>query len=368
MSLMSILQVPLVAIGFYVVPYILALIVIVFVHEFGHFIVGRWSGVSIEAFSIGFGKEIIGFNDKHGTRWKFCWIPLGGYVKFKGDANAASLPSAGGQHVAGSLQSAVVWKRMAIVAAGPIANFLLSIFIFAAAFCFIGIPVSEPRIDSVTDDGAAKAAGLLAGDYIRKVDGQSVKTFTDIQEKMILRGESPVDLQIDRAGQTINVTIVPRIKEMDDGFGSTIRTSLIGVTHDGTKDQAASERLSPVYAVAKGVERTYFIGQTTLRYLGKIVLGSEKSNQLHGPIGAAKIAGDFASHGVWAFATFIGLISVSIGLVNLFPIPMLDGGHLVFYAIEAVLGKPVSPQAQEWSFRIGLSVILLFMIFVTTNE
>jgi regulator of sigma E protease len=368
MTFMSTFEAPVMAIVFYVLPYILALIVIVFIHEFGHFIVGRWSGVNVEVFSIGFGREIFGFNDKHGTRWKFCWIPLGGYVRFRGDANAASLPSAGAELTPGSLQAAKLWKRMAIVAAGPFANFLLSILIFAAAFAVIGIPVSEPRVDTVTEDGAAKASGLLAGDYIRKVDGQAVKSFTDIQEQMILRGENPIALQIDRSGKLIDVTIVPRIKEIPDGFGSTVRTSLIGITHDGTKDLIASEKLSVPVALAKGVERTYFIGLTTLRYLGKIVLGSERSNQLHGPLGAAKIAGDFASHGVWAFATFIGLISVSIGLINLFPVPMLDGGHLVFYALEAVLGKPVSAQAQEWSFRIGLSVILLFMIFVTTND
>lgn len=368
MNLMSILEAPVFALVFYILPYLLALIVIVFVHEFGHFIVGRWSGVTIEAFSLGFGREVYGFNDKHGTRWKLCWIPLGGYVRFKGDANAASLPSAEAVHIPGSLQSATVWKRMAIVAAGPIANFILSIVIFAAAFSIIGIPLSEPRIDSVTEDGAAKAAGLLPGDYIKKVDGHPIQTFTDIQEKMILRGEIPVTLELDRAGQVINVTIIPHLKDVDDGFGSTVRTSLIGIGHDGTKDKVLSQRLSPVAALSKGVERTYFIGLTTLRYLGKVILGSENSNQLHGPIGAAKLAGDFAAHGVWAFATFIGLISVSIGLVNLFPVPMLDGGHLVFYAIEALLGKPVSAQAQEWSFRIGLSVILLFMIFVTTND
>lgn len=368
MNFMSLIEASWIGVVYFGLPYILALIVIVFIHEFGHFIVGRWCGVTIETFSIGFGREILGFNDKHGTRWKFCWIPLGGYVRFKGDMNAASLPSSDAGHLPGSLHAAKLWKRMAIVAAGPIANFLLSILIFAAAFSIIGIPVSEPRIDTVTEDGAAKVAGLLPGDYIRKVDGMSVRTFGDIQEKMILRGENPVDLQIDRAGQLIDVTIVPRVKEIDDNFGSTTRTSLIGITHDGSKDKEVTERLSPTAAIVKGVERTYFIGLTTLRYLGKIILGSERSNQLHGPLGAAKIAGDFAAHGLWAFATFIGLISVSIGLVNLFPIPMLDGGHLVFYALEALLGKPVSQQTQEWSFRIGLSVILLFMIFVSTND
>ncbi len=368
MSYLSIFEAPLIVVVFYALPYLLALIVIVFIHELGHFYVGRLCGVAIETFSVGFGREIFGFNDSHGTRWKFCWIPLGGYVRFQGDANAASLPSNDGEYRPNSLQAAKLWKRIAIVAAGPLANFVLSIFIFAFAFMFVGIPISEPRIDDLTVDGAAKSAGLLPGDYIRKVDGEKVNSFTDIQEKMILRGESPVALEIDRFGETINVIITPRVKEVPDGFGSTMRMSLIGVTHDGTKDAVASEKLGPVAAFSKATERTYFIAKTTLRYLGKIVLGSEKSNQLHGPLGAAKIAGDYASAGIWAFVTFIGLISVSIGLVNLFPVPMLDGGHLMFYFIEAIFGRPVSPQAQEWSFRIGLSVILLFMIFVTTND
>jgi regulator of sigma E protease len=368
MNLLSIMQVPISVLFFNVAPYILALIIIVFVHEYGHFKVGRLCGVNAETFSIGFGKEIFGFNDKHGTRWKFCWIPLGGYVRFQGDANAASQPNFAAEPKPGSLHAAKLWKRIAIVAAGPLANFLLSIVIFASAYMVLGVPVNEPRIDTVTEDGAAKAAGLVAGDYIRMVDGQSVKSFGEIQEKMILRGENPVTLQIDRGGELREITIIPRIKEIPDNFGSTVRTSLIGITHDGAKDPDVSVRYSPRQAIAKGVERTYFIGLTTLRYLGKIILGSERSNQLHGPLGAAKIAGDFASHGVWAFATFIGLISVSIGLVNLFPVPMLDGGHLVFYFLEGILGKPVSPQTQEWSFKIGLSVILLFMIFVTTND
>lgn len=368
MSYLSIFEAPFVAVIFYALPYLLALIIIVFIHELGHFYVGRLCGVGIEVFSVGFGKEVFGFNDRHGTRWKFCWIPLGGYVRFAGDASTASLPSNDGEYRPNSLQAAKLWHRIAIVAAGPLANFALSIVIFALAFMFVGTPVSEPRIDDVTVDGAAKAAGLLPGDYIRKVDGTTVESFTDIQEKMILRGENPVALEIERAGEKINVTIIPRIKEIPDGFGSTVRMSLIGVTHDGTKDAVNSKKLGPIAAVSKGIERTYFIAKTTLRYLGKIILGSEKSNQLQGPLGAAKIAGDFASAGVWAFVTFIGLISVSIGLVNLFPIPMLDGGHLVFYFIEGIFGKPVSPQAQEWSFRIGLSVILLFMVFVTTND
>jgi regulator of sigma E protease len=368
MNLLSVLQAPFIGIIFYVLPYIVALIVIIFIHEFGHFYVGRLCGVNIETFSVGFGKEIFGFNDKHGTRWKFCWIPLGGYVRFQGDANAASFPKADAVHFPGSLHAAKLWKRMAIVAAGPIANFLLAIFIFTAAFAWFGVQVNEPRVDGVTDDGAAKVAGLLAGDYIRKIDGKPIESFVQIQESMILRGEEPVALTVERGGATLNFTIVPRIKEVPDGFGSTVRTSLIGISHEYTKDPKETKRLSIPHSVAMAVERTWFVSKTTLRYIGKIILGTERANQLNGPIGTAKAAGDTASMGVWPFVTFIALISVSIGLVNLFPIPMLDGGHLVFYIIEGILGKPVSPVAQEWSFRIGLSMILMLMVFVSFND
>lgn len=368
MNILSLFQTPYIAVVFYVLPYLLALIIIVFVHELGHFYVGRWCGVNIETFSVGFGREIFGFNDKYGTRWKFCWIPLGGYVRFAGDANATSLPDRSAVGQPGTLQAAKLWKRMAIVAAGPAANFVFSILIFTAAYTLIGTVVSEPRVDTVTDDGAAKAAGLLPGDIIRKIDGKNITSFFDIQEAMILRGEKPVNLEINRGGSSVSVTLVPHIKEVDDGFGSTVRTSLIGIGHEFNKDSKEAVRLSLPAAFNKSVERTMFFVGTTLRYLGKIIIGSERSNQLHGPLGVAKIAGDVASQGIWPFITFIGIISVSIGLVNLFPIPMLDGGHLVFYMIEGVFGKPVSPQAQEWSFRIGLSVILMLMIFVTFND
>jgi regulator of sigma E protease len=368
MNFMSILQMPFTAVIFYILPYLLALIVIVFVHEFGHFYVGRLCGVNIETFSVGFGKEIFGFNDRHGTRWKFCWIPLGGYVRFEGDANAASLPNAEASQSPGSLHAAKLWKRIAIVAAGPLANFLFAIAIFTTAYTIIGAPFSEPRVDTVLEDGAGKAAGLQSGDIIRKIDGQNITSFFDIQKAMILRGETPLALEIDRGGATIKMTITPRIKEIDDGFGNKTRASLIGFAHDSKKDTIHVTRLSLPAAFSASVEQTWFYAATTLRYIGKILMGAEKADQLNGPVGVAQIAGDVASHGIWPFITFIGVISVSIGLVNLFPIPMLDGGHLVFYFIEGLFRKPINQVAQEWSFRIGLSAILVLMLFVTKND
>ena len=365
---MSILQAPLVAVVFYILPYLLAIIIIVFIHEAGHFYVGRLCGVKVETFSIGFGREIFGFNDKHGTRWKFCWIPLGGYVKFLGDANATSLAQSGAAHLPGSLHAATLPRRMAIVAAGPIANFLLAIVIFTVAFTWVGTPINEPRVDSLTEDGAARAAGLKPGDMIRKIDGRKINSFMEIREVMFMHGENSVVMEVERAGQPMSITLTPRTVEVPDGFGSTARMTLFGIAHDFSKDPQKNERLSVPAALTKAVSQTWFVGSTTLRYLGKVVTGVERSNQMNGPLGGAKIAGDFASQGVWPFITFIALISVSIGLINLFPIPMLDGGHLLFYFIEAILGRPVSQNAQEWSFRVGLSAILMFMIFVTMND
>ena len=354
--------------GYYALAFFTAIIIIVFVHEFGHFIIGRWCGVKIETFSVGFGREIFGFNDRYGTRWKCCWIPMGGYVRFLGDANAASMPSSTTEMTPGSLQAAPVWKRAAIVVAGPIANFILAILIFAAAYSLVGQPINEPRVDEVTADGAAKSAGILAGDYIRTIDGNAVHSFMDIQRAMIMQGETQVTLGIERNKQMLEIKLLPKVVESVDAFGHIGRVSLIGFRHDPTKDPVGFERLSPFAAVAKGVDETVFVAKTTLRYVGKLFMGREKSDQVHGPIGMAQMAGQTASMGFWPFITFIALISVSIGLVNLFPIPMLDGGHLVFYLIEAVFGKPVGPVAQEWSFRIGLSAMVALMLFATNND
>ena len=362
------MQFSLAAIGFSTLFFFIAIIVIVFVHEYGHFQVGRWCGVKIETFSIGFGREIIGFNDKHGTRWKFCWIPLGGYVRFLGDANAASLPSTSSEHLPGSLHAAAVWKRALIVAAGPLANFILAILIFATAYMFVGTPINEPRVDEVVAEGPAKAAGLMKGDYIRAIDGNAMHSFVDILQAMILQGDTPIVLTVERNKQVLEINLVPKIVEDIDASGRKIKHSIIGFRHEGALDPVGFEKLSPINAVAQGVRDTGFVVKTTLRYVGKMFIGKEKSDQLHGPIGVAQMAGESASMGLWPFITFIALISVSIGLVNLFPIPMLDGGHLVFYLIEAVFGKPVGPVAQEWSFRIGLSAMLALMIFATNND
>jgi len=345
-----------------------AIIVIVFVHEMGHFLVGRWCGIKVEAFSVGFGKELFGFTDKLGTRWKLSAIPLGGYVRFEGDANAASMPDFKARPSPTSLPGAALWRRFLVVLAGPVANFILSIAIFAAAFAFVGTPVNEPRVDEVVVGGAAEEAGLMAGDMIRSIDGTAVASFSDLQTTMANQEPTPMALVIERAGQKLNITLTPKVAEVKDDVGVTIKVVQIGVKHDSKNDPQTYVKAGPVEAVQKGASQTWFIISATMHRLGKIFVGADTAKQLHGPVVVAKIAGDFAMLGIWPFIYFIGFISVSIGLVNLFPIPMLDGGHLLFYLIEGVIGRPVSPVAQEWSFRVGLSLILMLVILVSTND
>jgi regulator of sigma E protease len=370
MDFLSVLQLPVSTGIFYVIPFLVAIVVIVFIHELGHFQVARWCGVNVETFSIGFGKEITGWYDRHGTRWKLCWIPLGGYVKFKGDANAASMPgpdAAGAADDPGNFHGKPLWQRAAVVAAGPIANFILAIFIFTAAFMVVGAPVMEPRVDEVLPGSAAEQAGVRKGDLIVAIQGREIESFSQIQQQVITRGGEELDVVIERGGERIELVIVPKVQEEPDGFGGKMRIGLLGVRHnpDGAIDY---ERMGPVEALQSGVERTWFIIDATFRYIGKLFTGRESADQLGGPIAMAKAAGDAASIGVYQFISVIAFLSVSIGLINLFPIPMLDGGHLVYYAIEAVRGKPLGEQAQEWGFRIGFSLVIMLMVVGTWND
>jgi len=371
MDFLSLVQLPVSTGILYVIPFIVAIVVIVFIHELGHFLVARWYGVSIETFSIGFGKEIAGWYDRHGTRWKLCWIPLGGYVKFKGDANAASMPDAGAVAQAandpGNFHGKPLWQRAAVVAAGPIANFILAIGIFAAAFMTVGAPLMEPRVDEVLSGSAAEQAGIRAGDLIVEIQGSKIERFGDIQQAVITRGGEELKVVIQRDGQRMDLVLTPQVREENDGFGGKMRIGLLGVKHN--QDGAVTyERMGPIAALEAGAARTWFIVDATFRYLGKLFTGRESADQLGGPIAMAKAAGDAASVGFFQFISVIAFLSVSIGLINLFPIPMLDGGHLVYYAIEAVRGKPMGERAQEWGFRIGFSLVIMLMVVGTWND
>jgi regulator of sigma E protease len=365
MGLMSFLGLPF----FYVVPFIIALVAIIFVHELGHFLVGRWCGVNIETFAIGFGRELLGWNDRHGTRWKICALPFGGYVKFEGDANAASLPDAetlrGAKQRPGSYHGKPVWQRAAIAAAGPVANFLLAILIFAAVYVFAGVPMMEARIGKLSAGGAAEKAGLMAGDLITNINGTAISSFSDMQMAVVMSDGAPLKITYERAGKPALIEFAPTVGEENDGFGGTRKTVRLGIEATGA---LRFEKLGPGQALLRGVKQTGDIITGTLKFLGRMVTGHEKSDGVGGPVSMAKMAGDAASNGAPSFAIFIAFLSVSIGLLNLFPIPVLDGGHLVYFAIEAVLGRPLGQQAQEWGFRVGLSLILMLMTFAFWND
>jgi regulator of sigma E protease len=367
MNFLSIIQAPLFGFASTLSYFLVAIIIVVFIHELGHFYVGRLCGVTIEAFSVGFGKEVFGFNDRYGTRWKFCWIPLGGYVRFAGDANAASLPQADVVHTPGSLHAAALWKRMAIVAAGPIANFLLAIAIYTVAFSVIGIPATKPIIGGIVADSAAASSNIKIGDEVKKVDGVAIQDFDEIVRAMQFRDLRPVAIEVLRDGQTIEMTITPKIMEIDDGNNGKIKVSRLGIYPQ--KDGFTVNRASIPQAMAKGVNACSHIITTTLHFIGRIFTGYESAKAVSGPIGTAQVVGDVvSSQGSLGFIELIAIISVSIGLFNLFPIPMLDGGHLVFYAIEGILGRPLGAQAQEWGMRIGFSLLLMLMFFATYND
>ena len=503
----------------YALPAILVLMLVVFIHELGHFLVGRWCGVGIQEFSIGFGKELIGFNDKYGTRWKLSAIPLGGYVKFVGDENAASLPKAsqepgaqrhdrvepssvpnteydrqlqyekhrhgdteglldvhagrqpdeeiepgsketgpqnprgeavenfhvqnseraehhtnkgadtafgsvvdkeglryvaplivdqqrkpgtdieGGDKnaqnqdkgrptalvpasgkalVAGSLaaqydkthfHNASVWKRTAIVTAGPIANFLLAIAIFAVVFATLGRPITAPRVDTLLPGGAAEAAGFLPGDLIVEIDGKPIDSFSQIQQIVTLSAGNTLTIVVDRDGERVTLTPTPERREMPDGLGGIQRVGVLGITRNMAEGDLVFKRYTPLQAIVEGVKETGHIIERTMTYIGRLIAGRETADQLSGPIRIAQVSGVIASSGgIPALLHLSAILSVSIGLINLFPIPMLDGGHLVFYAIEAIRGRPVSQRAQEIGFRIGLALVIMLFVFVTFND
>ncbi|MCA3562569.1 MAG: RIP metalloprotease RseP [Aestuariivirga sp.] len=371
MNLSELLHLPLSTFAVYAIPFLVGLTIIVFIHELGHFLMARWCGVDVEAFSIGFGREIFGWNDRKGTRWKVAWLPLGGYVRFRGDANAASLPDAEALARAkqdpGNFHGKPVWQRAAVVAAGPIANFILAIAIFAGAFMIVGRPVIPPRADVVLPGSAAEKAGIRAGDMIVSIDGARMRDFADMQMAVMTRAGEALTVELDRNGERLTLTVVPQLHEEPDGFGGKVRKGLLGVKSD-SMGPVFSERLGPVAAIEGGIERTWFIVHATLDYVGKLFTGRENADQLGGPISIAKAAGDAASGGFWQYIMVIAFLSVSIGLLNLFPIPMLDGGHLVYYAVEAVRGKPLGENAQEWGFRIGFSLVIMLMLVGTMND
>lgn len=354
-----------------IVPALIVLTAVVFVHEMGHFLVARWCGIRVAAFSIGFGRELAGFTDRSGTRWKISAIPLGGYVRFEGDDNAASIPDAETlarvppADRAGLFHFAPLWQRFAVVAAGPFANFLLAIVVFAAVFTFVGRQHVPPVIGSVETGSPADQAGFQADDRIVSVNGSAINAFADIQDNVMLAAGESLEVVVSRGGEFVTLTAVPEQREVPDIAGRMHRIAVLGI-RSGPTDFRTDD---PLTALSQGTKETFRIIDRTLAYLGKLLTGRQSPEQLSGLIGIGQVSGAVASEGGLPGLVYLtAVLSVSIGLFNLFPVPMLDGGHLLFYLVEALRGRPLSPRLQDIGFRIGFALVIFLFIFVTFND
>lgn len=352
---------------FWTVPFLLVLGVVIVVHELGHFLAARALGVTVETFSVGFGREIYGFYDRRGTRWRLAWIPLGGYVKFKGDESVASLPSrekieamTPSQRV-GNFHTAPVWRRSLIVLAGPMANFALCIVLLTGWLMATGITYREARITCVEPGMPGEAAGLKAGDKVLSVSGSSVRSFDDFRRLIVLNARSPIDLVVERQGAPVTLRATPQLTQQEC-------IGQLGVTGPSRAEDVKFEKLGFSAAFLESVDKTWINIELPFRFLGQLVRGNACASQLGGPVKIAEASKDVASSSLLNLIPLIAFISVSVGIMNLFPIPVLDGGHLVFYGLEAILGRPLSQRAQETAFQAGFVLLLMLTVFVTWNN
>ena len=365
-----------------IIAFFSVLSIVVFVHEFGHYYAGRVLGVGADAFSIGFGPEIFGWTDKRGTRWKISLIPLGGYVKFYGDNhefvegnNPGYYKSVEGgrlrlnsEQLKNTLLGGPVWRRAIIVAAGPFANFFLSIAILTCLFMVTGKMSSIPRVDEVVSGSAAEIAGIQVGDIIVNIDGTKISSFGDIQRIVSLKSDIEVPIVIVRDGTEFATTVTPKRVKSTDFLGNVQELGQIGIRSTPSQEDYVREQLSIPSAIAEGTKETWFIITTTIKFVYGMIVGRESPKMLTGPIGIAEASGKVATFGFYALMFWIALISTSIGLINLFPIPVLDGGHLVFCACEAIRGKPVSQKVQHIGASIGVGLVLMLLFYATWND
>ena len=355
-------------------PVLFVFSIVVFFHELGHFLVARWCGVRVQVFSIGFGPELFGFDDRYGTRWKLSAIPLGGYVKFLGDENVASVPDA--EAIAkmseadrrGSFHHKAIGARSAVIAAGPIANFIVAIVIFAGLAMAFGKPSTLARVDTVQEGSAAEEAGFKPGDIVLAINGRRIDSFTEMQRIVSLSAGEKLTIVVRRGDQEVTLTAVPRLQEVKDPFNEVSRRGILGISRSPDPTERLYEPVSPIGAVSWGVAETWFVIEGTMTSIGRMFVGREPADQVGGPIRIAEVSCQVASIGLAALFHLTAVLSISIGLLNLFPIPFLDGGHLMFYAIEKLRGRPLSDRAQEFGIRIGLALVLMLMIFATYND
>lgn len=349
-----------------IVGFLLVLGPLVTLHELGHYLVGRWFGVKADAFSVGFGKELWGRTDARGTRWKLSALPLGGYVQFKGDMNPASVPDpdAPAEDMEGAFQTRPLHQRALIVAAGPVTNLLIAVAIFAGFAMAFGVPSTPPVIEAFAEESVARDAGLREGDRIVAVDGDSIDDFDDLREYVLPYPGQTVSVTYDRAGQIATLPLTIGDIAMTDRFGNESRLGMIGV-YSGARELAS---VGPLGAVGYASEQTVKMMQLMVTGIKQIVVGERSVKELGGPIKIAKFSGERLSLGPLPFIEFIAFISLNLAFINLLPIPVLDGGHLAFYAAEAVRRKPASARSQEWAFRTGMAFVLALMLFVTVID
>jgi regulator of sigma E protease len=353
--------------------------IIIVVHELGHFVAARLCGVTVSAFSLGFGPEVAAFTDRMGTRWRLAWLPLGGYVKFVDDDNVSSVPtsaetaaaeraSASEEARKGFYHLKPVWQRAFIAAAGPLANFLLAVVVFAAFYMFVGEVQRPVRIDLVTPGAPADKAGLKAGDVIMSVNGTPLQNFERLSLIVSSSADRELSLVVDRAGQTLNLKVTPKLQDEKDILGGTAQIGKIGIQQQASNEEVKIRYYGPAEAVQRGGEQVGLILQAGMRGIWDIVVARQSVTALAGPTKMLEAAGKVASYGIEPLIRFLAIVSIAIGMTNLLPIPVLDGGHLVFYAIEAVRGRPLSQRTQEVAFRVGLAVVLMLLVVTTVNH
>ena len=359
----------------FIIPFMVLILVVVFIHEYGHYYFARRYGVGVTDFSIGFGKELFGWNDKSGTRWKICWIPLGGYVKFFGDRNVFSqadqeelLKKYNKEDQDKLFVTKPLYQRALIVAGGPVANFILAIFIFLFIYMFVGKDFTHAIIDEVQKDSPAEIAGMKKNDIIVEIDNIKVESILDVSKLIAMSTSEFIDFKVSRYEKEILLKVKPNLVESEDNLGNKINKRMIGIMLSPYNNEIKHIKLGPVKALVHSLNEVYFVTTSSLKYLGSMLTGAGDSSQLGGPIRIAKISGQVAEFGIIPFISMMAYISISLGLINLFPIPLLDGGHLMFYAFEKILGRPLSQKTQEGFFRIGMFLLLSLMFFATFND
>ena len=359
----------------YLIPFLVLIMIVVFIHEYGHYYFAKKYGVGVTDFSIGFGKEIFGWNDKSGTRWKLCWIPLGGYVKFFGDRNVFSqadqeelIKQYNDQDRKKLFVLKPLYQRVLIVFGGPLANFILALVIFFSIYTFIGKDFTPAVINEVQKDSPAMIGGLKQDDIILEIDGNEVQSIMDVSKYITMSSADIIDFKVKRFSDEIILKVKPNTVLGEDNLGNKIQKRMVGIKLGAYNNEINHVKLGPIKALYHAANEVIYVSTASLKYIGSMIIGKADTSQLGGPIRIAKISGQVAEFGVLAFISMMAYISISLGLVNLFPIPMLDGGHLMFYTFEKILGRPLSQKTQEGFFRIGMILLLTLMFFTTFND